>query len=38
MYEEHFYGDSRHHITQWNKDDFNVLENRSNHLSHIFII
>jgi len=37
MYEEHFYGDSRHHISQWNEKDFNG-QDFSTDLSHIYII
>jgi len=38
MYQEHFYGDSRHHITQWAKEDFEIVSDYSTDNSHIFLI
>lgn len=39
MYDSHFYGDPRHHITQWSEKDFNtIIEDISTDLSHIFLI
>jgi len=37
MYQEEFYGDPRHHQSQWNAEDFNGVD-YSTHLSHIYII
>lgn len=37
MYQEEFYGDPRHHQSQWNAEDFNGID-YSTHLSHIYII
>jgi 2-polyprenyl-3-methyl-5-hydroxy-6-metoxy-1,4-benzoquinol methylase len=40
MYKEYFYGDSRHHITQWIPEDFNDFKYRivESTLSHIIYI
>jgi hypothetical protein len=40
MYKDHFYGDPRHHITQFSQEDFNGFEydDYSNNLSHILVI
>ena len=37
MYHEHFYGDPRHHITQWNKSDFSGKD-FSTPQSYIYLI
>jgi len=37
MYTEEYYGDPRHHCSQWNREDFDGI-NYSNNLSHIFVI
>jgi 2-polyprenyl-3-methyl-5-hydroxy-6-metoxy-1,4-benzoquinol methylase len=40
MYKEHFYGDPRHHITQWIPEDFKEFKYRviESSLSHIIYI
>ncbi len=37
MYHQHFFGDPRHHISQWNADDFSGKD-YSTQFSHIFVI
>ena len=37
MYQEHFYGDERHHQSQWNTEDFKG-DDYSTNLSHIYLI
>ncbi len=38
MYQEHFYGDARHHISQWEREDFEGGEDYSSDKSHIFLM
>lgn len=44
MYKDHFYGDPRHHITQWTEEDFKELDHEviptgnTRHDSHIIYI
>jgi len=40
MYKQHFYGDARHHITQWKEEDFKSFnfDVIQSDLSHIFLI
>lgn len=41
MYKEHFYGDPRHHISQYVLEDFKkdfIVQDYSNNLSHIIIL
>ena len=40
MYTKHFYGDPRHHITQWDESDFkgfkfNIIPNKNSHIIHL---
>lgn len=41
MYTKHYYGDPRHHITQWDESDFNefninVIPNKNSHIIYIY--
>ena len=40
MYTKHYYGDPRHHITQWSESDFkgfkfNVIPSKNSHIIHL---
>ena len=37
MYTEHYYGDDRHHMTQWTQDDFVGWKDYSTPQSYIFL-
>ena len=41
MYTKHYYGDPRHHITQWNESDFNefkfdIIPSKHSHIIYIY--